>query len=225
MNFQRTDIVGHQSQGIAYDARSGQYRSLDSGQYVPRSHVLQLLEQEATRLEVRLAAHTRVLASDKIDLAEWERRMATDLQLSHLRTSMLAAGGKGQMTQQLYGVIGHQLRRQYQYLHGFAQDLHDGKLTADGAIKRAKMYGTSVKASFSRSEQIARANTGTYLAKRVLDPQSKHCEDCIRYAQPKWVPLEQIAPIAANCRCMSRCRCRILYRQVASLQTKTSLGS
>ena len=198
---------------MKYDRRTGQYRG-DDGKFVPRQEVLRFVDREIQINQVRMKAHTRLLIDQKIDLAEWQNRMAQTLKDSHLRVSMLAAGGKEQTTKRHYGAVGNQLRKQYDYLNNFANDLYEGKLTPTKALKRAAMYAESVKITFSRSEQISRMDEGFNAAKRVLDSNARHCSECIDHQRTEWTSIEEITPVGTDCSCQNKCRCRIVWARI-----------
>lgn len=199
---------------IVYNSNAGRYVYADSRQFVPNAVIDNLLDQEIKRLETRLAATTRLLADDKLTLAEWQTRFATTLRDAHIQIGALASGGKNQMGSQQYGAIGFQLRRQYQYLDGFAQDLQDGKLTAAQALSRSRQYGSSINTTFHRLEQVTRQSEGFNEAKRGLDPQARHCASCPGYStNGEWRAIDQVVSPGVNCECGQRCRCPISYRR------------
>ena len=195
-----------------YDRRAGQYRRED-GRFVPRSTILRLVDEEAARLSVQMQSHIRSMMKRSINLPEFERRAADDLKLSHLRMAIFASGGRNQTTNKVYGAVGQLLARQYKYLAGFADDLSQGKLTYQQALARASMYGTSTRLAFHQAEKITKVHEGFTQAKRVLDPESDHCPDCLTYATDDYVPIGDIVPIGLRCQCRQRCRCRIIYQR------------
>jgi hypothetical protein len=198
---------------ITYDPRASQYRD-ETGQFVSRARVMQEVEREILQVQVRSQAHTRLLIEGKIHLAEWQLRMAETIKDSHIRMGALASGGTEQLTQKHYGAIGYQLKRQYEYLDGFARDLYAGKLTPKQALRRSALYAESVKATFSRSEQITRVDEGLNVGKRLLDSQANHCDECLEYQRTSWARIEEIVPIGTNCSCQNRCRCRIVWGRI-----------
>jgi len=204
-------LIGERSLLPQYDRRTGNYRSAN-GRFVPRATILRLVDEESLRLSTRLKAHTRLLTSERIDLLEWQRRMAEDIKLSGIRMGVLASGGRSQTSSASYGAIGRELRSQYSFLANFAQDLAAGKLSKEQAIARAGMYGGSARTAFHQAEKVTRKREGFKLAKRILDPQSNHCRECLEHATgDRYLPIADIVPIGSNCSCHSRCRCKILF--------------
>ncbi len=198
---------------LKFDRRSGQYRNLETGRFVPRADVLRLVEEETLRGEVRLKAIARLLIAGRIDLPEFQERFAEQLKASHLRLGMLSSGGKEGVTKADYGAVGKNLRDEYKYLRGFGQAIAAGELNPEQIVKRAASYGQSARISFFSVEKQSRKRNGVNQGRRDLDPQSsKHCADCLRHATHGWVGIDQIVPVGTKCLCRQRCRCRISWR-------------
>lgn len=201
------------SEEIAYNPRAGRYVRSD-GKFVGKEVIRNLVDQEQQRLQVRLQAHTRLMADQRITLAEWQLRMGESLRDSHLRVGTLGAGGRARTEAQHFGAIGYQLRRQYQYLDGFARALYEGKLTQEQALRRAASYADSINTTFHRAEQISRESEGFDEALRSLDPQAKHCPSCLGYSTyGEWKPVSQVVTPGTNCECGQHCHCQIYYRR------------
>lgn len=196
-----------------FDARSHRYRNAETGRFVRYAEVLKLADEEVNRLEVRLQGHARLLNSGKIGVAEFQTRMAESLKESHLRMAMLGAGGKKAMTPSQYGHVGQQLRKQYEYLYRFGKVLEGQTLTEAQILRRAKSYAKSVNIAFRQAEMTARGGVGFY-GKRLLDPQARHCAECISYQTLTWTPVSQITPLGVNCSCGGKCRCRMVFRKI-----------
>jgi hypothetical protein len=197
---------------IAYDSRAGQYRGVN-GRFVGRTQVMKLVDQETQRTETRLKAQTRLLIQGKLDLPQWQINIAQTLKDSHLRMGALGAGGRQNMTAQVNGAVGYQLRKQYEYLDRFASDLAAGKLTPEQALRRSGLYAKSVRKSFHRAEQLTRKNANFQEAKRSLDPRAQHCSSCLKYSTGgKWKPIDQVMLPGENCECGQFCKCSIEYR-------------
>lgn len=197
---------------IRYDQRLDQYRGA-KGRIVPRREVMRLLDEEMLRQQTRFRGHALNFTAGNIDLAEFEQRMAHDIKLSHIRMTAFAAGGVKELDNQYYGIIGRLLRRQYEYLDGFAQDIEDGKLDAKAIVRRAALYGDAAKTSFYSSEKAVKVRQKFNQAKRTLDSQAQHCNDCIRYASLGWRNIEDVVVPGVRCQCGQHCKCSISYRR------------
>ena len=196
-----------------FDPKSHRYRDAETGRYVKYSQVLEVVDVEVNRLEVRLKGHARLLSQGKIDIAEFQTRMAQSLKESHLRNAAVGAGGTEQLSASHYGKVGAQLKAQYKYLHNFGEDLSAGKLTPEQALSRAGSYSKSAKTSFFAAEFTSRDKVGFYV-KRLLDAQSNHCQSCISYQRLQWTLIQLVTPPGVDCECGGRCRCRLVYRKL-----------
>ncbi len=197
---------------VRFDPRTGQCRG-ESGRFVSRADVMRMVDEETQRGQVRLRAIARLLVSERIDVPEFQTRMAEAIKGSHIRLGVLGAGGKGAMTQRNYGQIGRVLRDEFKYLRGFGQAITAGELSESQVMRRAELYATSARLSFFALEKQSRQRSGVRLAKRSLDPQARHCSDCLRHStNGRWVPIEKIVPVGSRCRCRNKCRCSVQYR-------------
>lgn len=205
-------LVDTQTSAIVYNRAAGQFRDSETGQFVPRERVLLEVDREVVRTQVKLQGITRLLASDKITLPEWQRRSTEAVKDSHLRMSALGAGGKERLGSRHYGYVGQQLRFEYESLVGFAEDLKAGKLSEAQALRRSAMYGESVGLSFHRAELTTKEDDG-FEGKRSLDAGAKHCPSCLEYATDGWVEAVEIVPVGFACQCRRRCRCKVVFRR------------
>ncbi|MBD1996000.1 hypothetical protein H6G00_05135 [Leptolyngbya sp. FACHB-541] len=207
-----TELVGGQ-RAIAYSSATGQYIDQSTKRFIPRTEVMRFVDGEVARTRASLQGHTRLMAAQKITLAEWEVRMAQSLKDSHIRLAALGSGGVQNLNAKKYGAVGYQLRKQYEYLDGFARDLKAGKLTPGQALTRAGMYADSAVVSFHRAEQITKQEEKFQEAKRSLHPAARHCSSCLAYStKGKWLPIDQVVMPGVNCECGQHCRCSVQYR-------------
>jgi len=198
---------------ITFNPNTGRYRNSKTGRFASRADVLKLVDTESARLKVRLQGHTRLLLSEKISLSDWESRMAESIKESHLRMTMLGAGGKNRVANAHFGAVGSSLRSEYRYLHLFANQISRGELTSKRILSRAGTYAASTRKSFYKGEQISRAIAGVKLAKRDLDPMARHCSDCLRHStNGEWLPIEMVVVPGHRCQCGGHCRCSIYYK-------------
>lgn len=208
---------------LEYDIRSGQYRSKETGRYVSRSVVLSEVGNENDRLKVRLAGHARVFITGKIDLREFQVRIAEDLKASGIRMAALASGGTKRIGRDRYLAIGRELQDQYRRLAKFGRAIADGKLTEKQIIQRARQYSNSSTKIFYDAEKRAKISSGFNAAKRELDPQAIHCASCLRYStNGKFFPVEQVVAPGTGCECRGNCRCRIVYRFIPFVGVRVS---
>jgi len=206
-------LIGGTRTTLEYVKTLGQFRNAQSKRFVDRATVLQVVDAEAQRTAIQLQGHTRLMASGKISLSEWQERMAASVKSSHLRQALMGSGGKLQMTQQQYGFVGSRLAKEYQAIDQFAQALARGEITEKQALARAAQYGRSTALSFHQAEKVTRIRDN-FQALRSLDAAAQHCPECIEYdTQGQWIPAQDVKPTGADCSCRSNCKCRISWRR------------
>lgn len=197
---------------IKYDTKSSSFRG-DKGRYISNAEIIRFVESEISRQETRMKGHARLLLSGKINIPELQRRMAQDMKLSSIRMAALGAGGTEGLTKRHYGKIGADLKKQYKFLAGFGDALAEG-MTDKQVLRRAEMYGRQSAIAFHAAQKITKESEGFKVGKRSLDPQARHCPQCIEYSTDgKWVPIGSIVPRGTNCDCGGRCRCLVVFRK------------
>lgn len=198
---------------VIYDRNSSSFRG-ESGRYISNAEVLRLVDAEVARQEARLKGHARLLINGKIDIPEFQRRMASDMKLSSIRMAALGAGGAEGLGDRHYGKVGAELKKQYKFLAGFGAALSAG-LTEKQVLQRAGQYGRQSAIAFHASQQITKEGEGFTVGKRSLDSQAQHCEQCIGHStNGQWVPIAEIVPVGTRCDCGGRCRCSVVFRRI-----------
>jgi hypothetical protein len=200
---------------VVYDRNSSSFRG-DKGRYISNAEVLRLVDAEVARQETRMKGHARLLINGKIDVPEFQRRMASDMKLSSIRMAALGAGGVEGLGNRHYGKVGAELKKQYKFLAGFGTALSEG-LTEKQVLQRAGQYGRQSAIAFHASQQITKEGEGFTEGKRSLDDQSTHCIQCPEYSTyGEWVPISEIVPPGTSCSCGGRCRCKVVFRRLSS---------
>lgn len=118
---------------------------------------------------------TSLMVNGDIKIQQWEREMRDLIRQTYRAMYELAVGGRENMTQADYGRLGGMLQEQYRYLHNFAADLADGKLTLAQAQNRARMYIESSTQAFERAQA---ANYGITLPQYPGDGTTQCRANC-----------------------------------------------
>ncbi|MEO1522889.1 MAG: hypothetical protein AAFU78_19220, partial [Cyanobacteria bacterium J06633_2] len=116
-------LIGESRSTIVYNRRAGRFRDAETGQFVPRMRVLLEIDAERARTQTRLQGLTRRMVSQSISLGEWQQQVGEVIKDSHLRMSMMGAGGRSQMSSRHWGTIGRLLRDEYERLDNVAEQL------------------------------------------------------------------------------------------------------
>jgi len=200
-----------------WDDAAQRYRGRD-GRFLRITQAVALRDQFNDRYKQRLEVVHRRLFDKRITIQQWEAEMRNNIKTVFVAQYMLGRGGRNNMTQADYGRLGFMLRRQYEFLRGFAQDIASGRYTVDsiGAVAaRANMYIEASSQAFERAKTEGRgvprlrqypgdgntqckANCRCHLRIKETDKlwqvfwklgKAEHCQDCVNLSK-EWDPLE-----------------------------------
>lgn len=210
-----------------YSKSTGNYRYKSSGHRVEPSTVNNWIDALAEKTKENLGRIAEEHRAGKINLAEWVIQTGEEIRNAHRAVAIIAAGGKGNMTASDWGFVGAQIRRELQYLNGFANAIEnrpEGSILTTAFVSRAKSYGAAIyetyeKAKARRIERQGQADTEL----NELEPGAEHCADCLDATAQGRVPLGTLTPIGDR-ECGSKCRCRIVYYQTNADGTMQERG-
>lgn len=198
-----------------WDQAVRRYRNPATGRFVSTQTMIGLRDQFIDLQKERVASLTQQMVDRKLTRVEWELAMRNEIRISHIDMYVMGHGGRNNMTQRDWGILGRELRDQYGYLQRFAEDVSAGKLSPAQARVRSQMYIGSATQSYERGlaeawglprlpqypadgQTICRANCQCHLEYEDADNavhvfwvlgQAEHCEDCVALAD-EWSPLE-----------------------------------
>ena len=193
-----------------YDPVSGRYRG-SNGRFLSQSAVEALVDGRINKLGALLRRLTNMLSSGDIALVQWQESVREALKLAHVQAAIIGNGGRDTMQASDWGRIGQRLRAEYRYLESFARDLLAGSISTPMALARIGMYAQAVRGSYWEGTTIRQEKQGYSLMRRILDPQAKHCDDCLLYAGRGVVPIGSLPMPGQRCACMSNCKCSVKY--------------
>lgn len=193
-----------------YDPVTGRYRG-SNGRFLSQSAVEALVDGRINKLGTLLRRLTNMLSNGDITLVQWQESVREALKLAHVQAAIIGNGGRDNMQASDWGRIGQRLRAEYRYLEGFARDLLAGSISTPMALARIGMYSQAVRGSYWEGTTIRQEKQGYSLMRRILDPQAKHCDDCLRYAGRGVVPIGSLPMPGQRCACMSNCKCSVKY--------------
>lgn len=155
------------------------------------------------------------LQSGAISLVEWEAQMR-DYVLSEYTIALeLTKGGREKITQSDWGYLGSLVKKQYQYLDGFAGEIAANPeqwLQGKRLLARMDLYRDSAYAALEDMR-------GREAVNQDFDEESNelgiadHCEGCLEEKSRGWVPIGSLVPIGDRL-CRVRCKCTIVYRKL-----------
>lgn len=116
-----------------------------------------------------------------ITIGQWEEKMRAMIREMHSSVAAIGKGGWTDMTQSDWGKLGAGVKKQYRYLHGFAEYIDENRETINlGSIQaRARMYGEAAKGA-------------AYVAATPLDI----------IEQLPWMPKDGSTECLVNCKCV-----------------------
>lgn len=205
----------------AYRYNPAAHRYIASnGRFVPDSMVRAELDKALQASQKRMRTYSNKLRDGKMTVAEWQTGMMQEIKSTHLNSAALSKGGWGQMTQADYGRVGQQIRTQYDYLRNFANQIASGEQRLDGVfLRRADMYFEAGRGTYHEFERREMAIRGFDEEANILEPTARHCNGCLEQTARGWVPVGSLIRIGARA-CLTRCRCRIQYRNTSTNEVR-----
>jgi hypothetical protein len=192
-----------------WDERAGRYRG-PGGRYVSARDVRGATDGALDAANTRIRGVSSQLRAGSITAEEWALAMRAEIKRVHLWSAAAARGGWAQMTPADFGRVGAIVRRQYEYLNGFARQIAAG-LPLDGRfLSRASMYGEAGRGTFEHFNRLERAEHGEEEVRNVLG-NAEHCPDCFSETARGWVAADDMS-LPGSRQCRSKCKCRLEYR-------------
>lgn len=198
-----------------YNRKTRQYESED-GIILSHPQMVSLRDTFSASRKDATVTHSKTMTGGEITLQQWESLMRGELRTAFVDMFVLGRGGRKMMTYSDWGVVGNQLRTQYRYLSGFAQEVATGTMSEAEIANRATLYMEASTQAYERGYarafglptlsqvpgdgrtqcgvrckcqlEITEDETNWYV-KWILGPvKKKHCDDCDRLSR-QWNPL------------------------------------
>ena len=216
--------------GYSFDDRIGRYRSGQTGRFVARDRILDLLDAQTTGAEQRMRDLTTGAHNGTIAVAVWLELMRTELQRLHLQQGAIAAGGWDRLTLDETSRIQMALDEQYRYLANFGAEMQDTerKPTLPQALSRMAAYIGAARVMFwaiERNRRKPSAPDMTVIEKRELDETALHCPECLMHAQRGYQLLGNLPAPGEQCTCRHKCRCRLKQIEVPTDELGEWIGT
>lgn len=161
---------------------------------------------------------SQLLAEKRLSIQDWRSRMIDAIKGSYIEQAILAGGGREQMTSADWGVVGNALRRQYEFLEGFANEIAAGHLTQGQIAMRSKMYINSSRQVYWRiRDRREKADEELW----ITEGDDRVCSPCTRAGAMGWQPTGIFGwpgsgvvfrDTGEMCEGLTSCRCRKEYR-------------
>lgn len=190
------------------------YRSTETGRFVARRDIMNLLETQTNSAERRLGELTTAYHEGRMSASTWQVTMRDELRRLHSQNMALGVGGWDRATPQSWGRVGGYLQADYTRMAQLAQDIADGKATLPQALQRVNGYVVSARRNFFEADRDAMHRSGRMFEERRRLHAQESCPECIDYAGRGWVPAFTLPIPGDASRCGSYCRCTMERREV-----------
>lgn len=198
---------------ITWDERRQRYLAA-SGRVLTPKQVRKLIDELVDVSSKRLRNWATQMQTGKLSIAKWQFLSAREVKNLHLATSVIANGGRGQVTPKLWGKLGAQIKFQYQHLRDFAVSVPRKVVDRTGAIPpRAEMYGRAAIGTYENTTLERNKKFGLSIARRETAHGSESCDDCLEQEDLGWQDIKEVATIGDS-QCGARCNCVIKYEEV-----------
>lgn len=206
-----------------YGWNGKKYYDLDTGRFVSNAAVRDSLEQVIEQGAINMRYLSEQLVNGEISLANWQRGMMEQIKLSHNAGGALANGGWAQMSQSDWGFAGSKIKKQYEFLDKFANQIANGKQELNGqVIFRADLYGQAPRGTYEAQRQRLEVANGMEEERRILEvSDGANCAGCLEQAGLGWQPIGTLGMIGSQ-ECNNNCRCEFTYRRIENGEIITS---
>lgn len=205
-----------------WDKRVQRYRYVRGsgrGQFVSRAAMESLTRSHIAQIERDILTIGNLFADGKISLATWEEQTAIALKTGHIQSYLLGIGGKSQMTQSDYGILGAKLRSEYEYLRGFSRDIVEEGMSREMFLSRLRLYTSAIRGSQEKGKSQGHVRNG-FQWERRRRTKTESCSECVIYAALGWQRINTLPQPTEACTCKSNCGC---YKEFAIAKPRDSL--
>jgi len=198
-----------------WNATLGVYVLVATQDVVSFSVVRDIAEQVAQQSLSEMALLSKQLQAGEITLAEWQIGIAQRIKTLQINAMVAARGGWAQMSQADWGYAGSQIKKQYQYLRNFAEQIANGTQKLDGTfLYRTGMYEDAARGSYEdMRRRIEQLYNGMEEESRDLG-YADHCDDCLEINARGWQPIGTLPRIGESV-CRTNCHCHFRFRRLS----------
>jgi hypothetical protein len=167
-----------------------------------------------------------LLTTGQLSPEQWARKHFAAVKDSVLATSMVANGGRAQMSPTAWGRAGAAIKAQYRHankllsrweeLSGEEREEYARRLVA-----RSRRYAGAAVAAYENAVRARERDAGQKFERRVLGGViTRHCDGCIAQAGRGWQQIGSLLKIG-ECQCLSGCKCSFEFRLLPPEQGST----
>src|SRR5260221_4578692 len=124
-----------------YDPRSRRYRNISNGQFVTAKTVRAAVDAVISAETVKVRDIAQRLIDGSINLAEWQIQTTSLLKTLYVAVGIAACGGFANTSNSDLGYLGSLIKKQYEFLRNFSNDIKQGRQPLDGTLlARVSLY-------------------------------------------------------------------------------------
>lgn len=196
---------------LLFDDRTGRYRDDATGRFVSEAQVRATIDQIADASSERMATAAEAVLEGRMSLGAFQVEAQATIKASHIAAAVIAHGGADQMTFSRWGSVGNEIKAQYQFLRGMADDVASGRQPLNGSmVARARQYGQASRGTFAKAFGQGQQERGFRFERNVLG-SAEHCVGCRAESARGMVPIGSLVPVGSRRPCGPNCHCRLLY--------------
>jgi filamentous hemagglutinin len=208
---------------IQYDKKAARFRD-NRRRLISSDSIRRQIEKSVEMLGKDFRALSKRLNENQISFDEWKGQMREKIKSLHVLSAAVGRGGRRQMSKSDWGKVGAKIKKEYNFLENFAEEVKKGHLSGSRLEYRASLYARSARTTFAEAEKTANKNVGKILCRRVVHA-IESCEECRAWARKGFISIDKQPPIGSLI-CRSNCRCQIEYAKSAFGSNKFgALGS
>lgn len=197
---------------LTWDSRKQRYVS-PTKTLTPRE-TRSIIDDLVSATQKRLRDWAEQVQAGKLSIPKWQMLSAKEVKNIHTTVTVIANGGREEMTAAKWGKLGSDLKFQYRHLRDFAKEIPRRIDERTGAIApRAEQYATSAWGTYENRVLERNKEFGLAVARRVTMHGSDSCDDCLDAEDEGWVPIDEVKEIGDS-QCGARCNCTIDYEDV-----------
>lgn len=134
----------------SWDSGVKRFRDNTTGRFLSEGGARKLRDAFLDTQKEKTADLAARLAKGDLTLAAWEKEMREHTKTVFVAEAMLGRGGRNAMGDAAWGQVGRQLRDQYEFLRGFAEDVATGAYSEAQIAARAALYVESASQAYER---------------------------------------------------------------------------
>jgi len=198
----------------AWNEAARRYYNPATGRFLTRTQALGFVEQSLAATASATDLLANYVANDLLAVADWRLLMREEIKGEYIRQACLGRGGRAQMTQSDWGLVGSQIKEQYRYLDGFAREVAEGRLSEAQIRSRAQMYTNSAREAFESMQQRVAEASGYDEEAWTVNAALENCPDCLDFQALGWQPVGTFpTPGDGSTVCLTNCGCAKEFRK------------